>query len=167
MNRRGVDADGLHAALQSLEPGFFAGFRDPWWVIGSAAAALSGVPGIPVHDIDILCSERDAETLVAAHADEIDADYRPGDDERFRSRFTRLCRASLPVEVMGGLQVESGGQWLPVRITQGTRVACGLHAIPVPTLSEQLRLFELFGRDKDLEKARRLHEHLREHVGVA
>lgn len=167
MSRPGADADGLRAALLSLELGFFAGFRDPWWLIGSAAATLCGVPGIPVHDIDILCSERDAEALVAARAHDVDAGYRPGDETRFRSRFARLRLAPLPVEVMGGLQVRSGSRWRPVEVLHGAIVPCGAHAIAVPALPEQLRLFELFGRGKDLEKAQRLREYIGERADVA
>ena len=167
MNRPGADAAELRAALLSMAPAFFAGLRDPWWLIGSAAATLSGVRGIPVHDIDVLCSERDAEALIAARAGEVDAGYRPAGEGRFRSRFARLHSTPLPVEVMGGLQVNRDGRWRPVEVVDGTTVACGERSFPVPTLPEQLRLFELFGRDKDLEKARRLREYLGENADVA
>ena len=39
---------------------------DPWWVFGSAGMALVGVPGLAPPDVDLIVSERDATTLVAA-----------------------------------------------------------------------------------------------------
>ena len=35
----------LHAGLHHALPQMARTFRDPWWIIGSAAMALAGVPG--------------------------------------------------------------------------------------------------------------------------
>jgi hypothetical protein len=148
-------------SVAGLVPAFVESFRDPWWLIGSAALLLAGVDGVLPHDIDVLASERDADAFIARHADLQERDHRPAGDERFRSRFARFRFAPLPVEVMGGLQVRRGEAWMPVRIDATRMVDCGGAVVPLPALHEQLRLFEWFGRDKDIDKARRLRAHLR------
>lgn len=131
-----------------------AGLHDPWWIVGSAAAALSGVEGFAPGDVDLLTSERDAEALIARHRDAVDGGYLPAEGGRFRSRFARFAFAPMPVEVMGGLEVRREGRWDRVEIAQG--LADAPAGVPLPSLDEQIRLFEWFGREKDLDKARRL-----------
>lgn len=141
--------DSLRAAL----PDIAAGFRDPWWIIGSAAMALSGIADTAPNDIDVLCSERDAQWLKAAWADHADHAYRPRDDARFRSRFARFIHLPMPLEVMGGLQVNAGDGWETLAIAATERVPVADFEVPVPTFREQVRVLRLFGRDKDLAKA--------------
>jgi hypothetical protein len=153
----GLAQDAAVAAVARLAPSLAETFRDPWWLIGSTAMLLAGVDDIVPHDIDVLASARDAEAFVLRHAGLIERDHRPPGDELFRSRFARFRFAPLPVEVMGGLQVCRDGAWKPVRIGTTRMVDCGGGAVvPVPSPAEQLRLFEWFGRDKDIDKARRL-----------
>jgi len=154
-------AAALDATLAALSARFAAAPpRDPWWVIGSAAAVLAGVDGFAPHDVDVLLSARDADAFVESQRDTRDTAYVPDDDARFRSRFARFRFAPMPVEVMGGLEVFRHGAWQAVEIAEGSRVACAGGGIPVPSLREQLRLFEWFGRDKDLAKAQRVRAHL-------
>jgi len=150
------------AALGELVPRIAGCFRDPWWVIGSAAAHLVAAPEIVPHDIDVLASAHDVDAFAARHGDVLDRDYRPGDGARFRSRFARFAFAPLPVELMGGLEVDDGRGWRAVHVGATRMVDCDGQAIPLPTVAGQIRLFEWFGRDKDLEKARILRRHARE-----
>jgi hypothetical protein len=156
----GLARDAIVAAVARLAPSFAETFRDSWWLIGSTAMLLSGVDGVVPHDIDVLASERDADAFIARHADLLERDHRPPGDELFRSRFARFRFVPLPVEVMGGLQVRRDGAWAPVRIEATRMVDCGSAGVPVPAPGEQLRLFEWFGRDKDIDKARRLRAYL-------
>jgi len=57
------------------------------------------------------------------------------------------------VEVMGGLELDQGEGWQSV--SPGRLVLAGLQgmAVPVPTLDDQIRIFESFGRDKDRDRA--------------
>ena len=55
----------LHAGLHHALPQMARTFRDPWWIIGSAALALAGVPGIVPRDIDVLYSHNDDMTFGA------------------------------------------------------------------------------------------------------
>ncbi|MGX5731910.1 hypothetical protein ACWKWK_15425 [Pseudoxanthomonas beigongshangi] len=150
----------LMATLAGLMPIARACFRDPWWIIGSAGMRLAGVGGTEPNDVDLLCSGRDADALAEAWAAHRDADYRPADDGRFRSRFARFAHLPMPVEVMGDLEVRVAGDWQPVRVASEVQVEVNGQAIPVPALFEQRRILALFGREKDLAKAARIAEFL-------
>ncbi len=148
---------GLAAALVELHVDLAASCSDPWWLIGSAAMRLIGVREVVPQDLDLLTSRRDAEVLIERWCDTLDVDYVPQEQGvRFRSRFARFRRAPLPVEVMGALEVRRGDGWQPAHIGATRTVALGGIRIPLPTVAEQIRLLELFGRGKDLDKARRL-----------
>lgn len=157
----GPARDAVIESVAGLAAAFVESFRDPWWLIGSTAMLLAGVDDVLPHDIDVLASQRDADAFIARHDDLLERAHRPVGEERFRSRFARFRFAPLPVEVMGGLQVRRGDAWMPVRIEATRMVDCAGAVVPIPTSDEQLRLFEWFGRDKDIDKARRLRAHLR------
>jgi hypothetical protein len=139
------------ATLDALAPASSM-FRDPWWIIGSCALHLSGMPGIVPHDLDLLTSTRDADALVQSLADQIDEDYHPA-DRRFDSRFASFPTLPMPVEVMGDLRTQVDSVWQAITIGSSLTLQLGGHDVKIPTLPEQLRLLELFGRDKDLAKA--------------
>lgn len=155
----------LMATLAGLMPVARACFRDPWWVIGSAAMRLAGIDGPEPNDVDLLCSTRDADALTEAWMAHRDDHHRPAEDGRFRSRFARFAHLPMPLEVMGDLEVRVADDWRPVQVTSELQVEVNGHAIPVPTPSEQRRILLLFGRDKDLAKAQRISAFLatREH----
>ncbi|MBD9469234.1 hypothetical protein [Pseudoxanthomonas sp. PXM01] len=156
----------LHAGLQHALPELARTFRDPWWIIGSAAMALAGVPDIAPHDIDVLCSREDALRLQGVWASHIDRWYRPQDEARFRSTFARFTHLPMPLEAMGGLEVMTSDGWHPLRVLDDMALEIEGHAGRVPTLAEQHRIFLLFGRTKDLAKAARIAAFL-EHSHVA
>jgi hypothetical protein len=143
----------LHAGLQDALPELARTFRDPWWIIGSAAMALTGVHDIAPQDIDVLCSREDALRLQAAWMPHADLAYRPQDEARFRSTFARFTHLPMPLEVMGDLEVMTAEGWRPLQVLDDTIVGFDAHAVRVPTFAEQQRIFTLFGRPKDLAKA--------------
>ena len=59
-------------------------------------------------------------------------------------------------EVMGGLELNRGDGWKPV--SAGRLVLAGLNglAVPMPSVDDQIRILQSFGRDKDLARARLL-----------
>ena len=122
-----------------------------WWLIGSTAARLSGADLMP-EDIDVFGSSA-AMTAVVAHFGGASSNGTSG--ERFRSQpFCRITvPTGLPIEVMGGLEVQSNGIWQKLRIASRIAVATEAGTVYVPSLDEQIAIFELFGRDKDLAKA--------------
>lgn len=146
----------LHAALHDALPELARTFRDPWWIIGSAAMALAGVPGITPQDVDVLCSRSDAMKLREAWSDHVDAMFRPADEARFRSTFSRFTHLPMPLEVMGGLEVMTASGWQALHVHEDLRIDIAGHAVRIPTLADQHRILLAFGRHKDLAKAARI-----------
>jgi len=146
----------LHAGLQHALPELAQTFRDPWWIIGSAAMALAGVPDTTPQDIDVLCSREDALRLRATWVLHVDRGYLPKDEARFRSTFARFTHLPMPLETMGALQVMTSGGWQPLQVVDDAVLDLHGHAVRVPTLAEQQRILLLFGRAKDLAKAARI-----------
>lgn len=122
-------------------------FVDEWWIIGSAAAALAGAQVADVRDVDLLLSERDARDLLQRWKDKPTLAVTPS--AAFRSAvFARFAHAPLPIEMMGGFEMQVRDQWRAVRPL--TRVRHGdLYA---PSLAEQVALFEAMGRKKDVAR---------------
>jgi hypothetical protein len=150
----------LREVLASAVPELHRHCRDPWVVIGSAAARLAGAE-VVVADLDVLTSVRDAEALIGQWRARRDDTYVPRGEERFRSRFARFRFPGLPVEVMGGLELCGERGWELVRVDRIVTLDAGGLTVPVPAVAEQIRVLESFGRPKDLQRAallRRLSE---------
>ena len=142
----------LYATLAELVPGLHAHCAEPWCLIGSAAARLLGAE-VDVADVDVLVSRADAAALIVLWADRRDAAHVPADGHRFRSHFARFRFSSLPVEVMGGLEVFGGDGWQPLHIRETVCVELAGLRVPVPTIAEQLRVLACFARPKDHQRA--------------
>lgn len=141
----------LYVALTELVPELHVHCVEPWCVIGSAAARLLGAE-VSVADVDVLVSRADADTLMSLWADRREAAYMPTDGSRFRSHFARFRFPGMPVEVMGGLELDQGG-WQTVKAGRLTLVGVDGLAVPVPAVEDQIRILESFGREKDLRRA--------------
>ena len=141
----------LHETLATVVPDLQRQCRDPWVLIGSAAARLIGAD-VTVADVDVLTSVHDAESLIAHWQLHLDGAYAPDGFDRFRSRFARFHFAGLPVEVMGGLELSGADGWQPVEVRKIMTVSCADMAVPVPSLAEQIRVLESFGRPKDQKR---------------
>lgn len=146
----------LYATLAEIVPELHVHCLDPWCVIGSAAALLAGAE-VSVADVDLLTSRDDAERLMMLWADRREPAYEPAGADRFRSHFARFRFPGMPVEVMGGLELNQGDGWKPVSV--GRLVLAGLNglAVPMPSVDDQIRILECFGREKDLARAKSLH----------
>lgn len=131
----------VEALVAELAPDLDA-LAAPWALIGSGALILLGVPLETAADLDVVTSVDGAARLRAAWADWLEPGEPKAPDGPFRSEdFARYATTWGPVEVMGGLKVR--GRVLDV-------------AGPIPSAQEQLRILQLFGRPKDLDKAARL-----------
>lgn len=148
-------SEALHAALAMRVPELHRHCRDPWVLIGSAAASLSGAD-VTVADLDVLTSVRDAEYLIVQWQQHVDDVHVPEDASRFRSHFSRFRFPELPVDVMGGLQLNSATGWQPVQVDEVVTVSNAGVVVPIPSVTEQIRVLESFGRPKDLQRAARL-----------
>ncbi|WP_199098665.1 hypothetical protein [Dyella sp. ASV21] len=142
----------LYATLAEIVPELHVHCLDPWCVIGSAAALLMGAD-VSVADVDVLTSRDDAERLRVLWADRREATHEPVGADRFRSHFARFRFPGLPVEVMGGLELNQGNGWTPVSAGRLTLMGLNGLAVPVPSLQDQIRILDSFGREKDHARA--------------
>ena len=124
--------------------------REPWWIIGSAAAVLMGLLDEPVADVDLLTCEAGARQLLQHWGLQAAT---PSPSPLFASEiFARVAVAPLPIEVMGGLHVR-GNRFVP---STRTLLQWKDRQVYVPGIPEQIAILRLFGRDKDLQRAGRL-----------
>lgn len=141
----------LHDSLALAVPDLQACCLDGWCLIGSAAAWLAGAT-VTVADVDILTSLRDADVLIDLWQCRIQVPTSEG-AERFRSRFARFGFPGLAVEVMGGMEAWSEDGWSPVLVDDIVHVRLAGLTLPIPTVAEQIRLLQSFGRPKDQRRA--------------
>jgi hypothetical protein len=125
--------------------------QDKLFVIGASALILSGIPINDTNDIDLLTSFRDADKLKELWKEKR-LNYKPVDGTRFRSNFARFNFIDLDVEVMGDLEVYSRGQWRRIAVNNFKTIPLNDLEIKVPTLAEQVRILQFFGRQKDIDK---------------
>lgn len=144
--------DTLRQTLVHVMPDLQKYCREPWYLIGSAAASLAGAD-VSVADVDVLASADDAARLETQWRDLRDPVYMPAGAEHFRSRFARFRFPGLPVEVMGDLELHRGNGWQPVQVHEAASVSVAGFAVPIPSVAEQIRILESFGRPKDLQRA--------------
>jgi hypothetical protein len=132
-----------------------AQLKDDWWVIGSAAIALTGVD-IEVLDVDLLLSARDARALLETWA--VSTPAADGED-RFRSLSGVHTGTPIPIKIMGALEVKVEDRW--ARVTPNTREAVGLAGprVYIPDTADQLALLLMFRRPQDLVRAEMLMRH--------
>ena len=148
----GAPGIALERVIADVVPQLRRHCRDPWQVIGSAAARLAGAD-VSVADLDLLTSADDAARLAVAWRDRRENTYEPAGAERFRSHFARFRFAAMPVEAMGALELDTGQGWEPVIVRETVFVSCAGHDVPIPSVPEQIRILESFGRPKDLHRA--------------
>jgi len=122
-----------------------------WWIIGSAAVALLGID-VTVADVDVMASSQViSDVLMRIGVSPLP----PRADDRFRSTpFARAERSGmLPVEFMGGLEVNGDDGWQPLVITSRRAARAGAVTVYIPSPQEQIAIFHRFGRDKDRVRA--------------
>ncbi len=121
-----------------------------WWIIGSAALALSGVDVAP-GDVDVFA----ASDIIEAARLALGVEALPSGSDRFRSSpyFQVRPVGGLEIDFMGGLEVHAGGAWHPLQIETRVPVSVGNAVLHLPSLDEQARILRLFGRPKDLARA--------------
>lgn len=130
-------------------------FEDEWWIIGSAAAALSGADIVTVRDVDLLLSEGDARRLLARWSATPRTAAAP--DAQFRSAvFARFEATPLAIEAFGGFEMKVRGAWRAVLPL--TREGRG--GVFTPSLAEQIAILEAMGREKDRDRIAALRRQL-------
>jgi len=134
--------------------------KDDYFVIGSCALILSGVPIEKTSDLDLMVSHEDAEKLKSLWVDRRREYYEPSNQDIFRSNFARFDFGELDVEVMGELEVFRNNEWKSLRIKNYVEVLLGEQKVKIPTLEEQKRILYFFGREKDKLKAKLIESYL-------
>lgn len=130
------------------------GARDPWWIISSAAVALHGVGPIVVGDVDVLVSVADADRVMNALGVAPSAGT---ESSMFRSAvFGRWTAPPLVVEIMAEFHVETSGDWMAVLPRTRVPIVVEGRVAYVPDRKELRAMLRLFGRPKDLARARLL-----------
>jgi hypothetical protein len=139
---------------------FMADADKPWWIIGSAALVLSGVQRVEPDDIDIVC---DGETLFQLLEGSGVKIQPPLPHRQFRSiPYQRiLVPNGTPIELMGNLEVHDGTAFRTLCISSREAVRAAGKTFYVPSIAEQIAIFRLFGRSKDLAKAALLEDLIR------
>ena len=128
--------------------------RQDWWLIGGAAFLAHGVGSGVLKDVDVLVGTADAETL--AKSSDVTLLER-GASTRFSSaHYFSCCAGQVPIEFMAGLRVRKEGDWHPVLPQTRVRRQIGEIEVYVPEAGELVKIARLFGRRKDLERARLL-----------
>ena len=130
------------------------GAAKAWWIIGSAAVVLHGCVLPHVKDVDLMMSPNDAEALLRRVGGEL---RNSGASDRFRSSVFGVWTAPpLPVEVFGGFSVCVAGTWRELSLSTRQAVTVGGTRVYVPSPEELVQVLHVFGRPKDLERARLL-----------
>lgn len=128
--------------------------RDPWWVISSAAVALHGVTPIEVGDVDVLMNVGDARRLMDALGI---TPIEDGASSLFRSTlFGRWETPPLVAEIMAGFHVATAAGWTEVLPRTRVPILVEGCVVYMPDRAELAEMLRLFGRPKDLERARLL-----------
>ncbi len=126
--------------------------QDPWWVISSAAVALHGVVPIEVGDVDVLMSVGDARRLMDALGI---TPIEDGASSLFRSTlFGRWETPPLVAEIMAGFHVATAAGWTEVLPRTRVPILVEGCVVYMPDRAELAGMLSLFGRPKDLERAR-------------
>ncbi len=118
-------------------------------IIGTSSLYLSGYPVIP-NDLDILTdasTAKEIEQALAAY--KVETEVKP--NNQFRSIFSEYLVNGLKIEVMGDLEVNTPHGWILLmdQITEPQLVTFAGKAFKVPGKADQLRIYQLFNRDKD------------------
>jgi hypothetical protein len=140
--------DGLTATLGRLTAPA-AAIAGPWWIVGSAAAALHGA-AVEIADVDLLATREAAAELLRT----LGLSAAPGGpSERFRSEvFGRWEAGPLAVEVTGGFHVRTVEGWREFVPKNRALVSAAGASWPVPTVPGLIEMGRLFGRPKDLAR---------------
>ena len=131
-----------------------------WMVVGGTSLALQGVD-VESHDIDILTNEEGAFRIAELLKEYEVEPMRFKCSELFRSYLGEFEIKGVKVEVMGDLEAKMGGKWVRVEVIPHESVEVEGVEIPVPSLREQLKAYEMLGREKDKEKMQKIREVLK------
>lgn len=146
------------STLRSALPGLRS-MEDDFYIIGGSALILAGIEIGDTKDIDILTTPRNVQILRKVWSEKLDQDFILGESELFRSEFARFIFPEMIVEGLGNLEICKNGIWSLVNVDDFTTVEVEGMKIKIPTISDIVRILELFGREKDKERVKIINSH--------
>lgn len=129
-------------------------------IIGSAAMVLSDIDIDNVKDIDIVTTIKAAEKLEYSLKSYIDPSTQGKENDLFQSKFLQFHLPLMDLEVMGDLKIQKDGIWNLLTIKEYKTIFVKNLSLKIPTLKEQIRILQLFGREKDLKRVSLLKKYL-------
>lgn len=128
-----------------------------WVVIGSTALALQGVP-IDSEDIDILTDMEGANKINSILLRFVVKPVVYSKSDHFQSYFGKFKINTVDIEVMGNLQYFVRNEWVSFsHILHGNdRIKIDGFEVPVEKLDDLIAGYKVLGRDKDLDKIRKI-----------
>ena len=130
-----------------------------WMLIGTSSLYLQGF-NVKPKDIDILCTAE-----VAALIEDLLSKYKIQNNEnisrdKFRSVLSQYQVNDILVELMGDLEVSKAGVWINLLdyIDEQEEVLFNDVIFKVPSKTDQVKIYRLFGRDKDIQTLQLLDE---------
>ena len=125
--------------------------KDDYYIIGATALILSDIEIENTNDIDILVSDRDADWLRSEWKNK-KIDITTDTSVLFRSNYSRYRFSNIEIEILGSLEVNKENSWRPLVINDFTNYRTKDFQVKIPTLAEQVRILNFFGRKKDLDR---------------
>jgi hypothetical protein len=144
-----MDREHIIQTLDQLH-GLLSPVKKPWFIIGTTGLMLSSFDVEP-NDIDILTdTQTAAEIKILLKSFEFPLILK--DDGKFRSAFSRYIIGGVGVEIMGDLQVNTANSWTDVLslIDHPQQVQSNGKFFQIPSITEQRKIYSLFGRKKDV-----------------
>jgi len=131
----------IHEALAPLDIS--------WMIIGTTSLHLLGYDINP-QDIDIFTSTENA-LVVEETLKPYKLEFVNYPDQKFRSAFSKYLIDNVIVEIMGGLEVNTDSDWVPLAnyIKNPIQVKLRERIFSVPGINDQKSIYKLFGRAKD------------------
>jgi hypothetical protein len=136
-----------------------------WVLAGSLSLALQGVKIRP-KDIDIITDKKGALLMNKLLKEYEVKPVKFQRSEFFESYFGKFKIDEVKIEIMGNLKEKRGKRWVSFskRLKSPDFVKIGEIKLPVSPLIDQLRSYEKSGRKKDLIKAKKIREVLKNKV---
>jgi hypothetical protein len=142
--------DEITNALTAIQPLLNRVTKD-WMLIGTTSLYLQGYALNP-KDVDILCSTNDVDLInkkLLAYQKPVEENL---SQDKFRSLFSRYNLDGIVIELMGNLEVKTATGWVNVfeNIKQIEIVLFHDLIFKVPSKADQIMIYNLFNREKDI-----------------
>lgn len=131
-----------------------------YYIIGSSAIILSGIDIGVTHDIDILTNSHNPDILRSEWYDKLVKNPTMKESELFKSNFACFQFPEMQIEIQGELKVFKDNHWVHLEINDYNILKLNELEIKIPTLAEQIRVLNLFGRNKDMQRINIINEYL-------